>query len=246
MGPQEHDPEFTVIHEREPPETLIAGFSEFGLAGLTAVDYLVDHLDLEQRGHVSVEQFPTITPFENGTPRHHTRLYSRDDLDVTILVGELFVPRTAAEPLGDAVLEWTDRANVSEAVLLTGVPIPHGPDDHQPFYVATDDYRERRLTDAEIAPMGRGFLDGVGGAMVERGMSSDLAVGTYLTPVHERVPDVDAALRLLSAVQETHELDISTGPLETFANEIGKYYEELASRLEDTERRDLPEDRMYM
>ena len=48
-------PDFTITHDSEPSETLLAGFSSFGLAGLTAVDYLVDHLELNEQGHLSAE-----------------------------------------------------------------------------------------------------------------------------------------------------------------------------------------------
>ncbi|ELZ43093.1 hypothetical protein C471_01509 [Halorubrum saccharovorum DSM 1137] len=64
-------PSFSVTHESDPSDVLVAGFSSFGLAGLTAVDYLVENLDLEQTGHVRAEEFPSITPFEKGRPRRH-------------------------------------------------------------------------------------------------------------------------------------------------------------------------------
>jgi uncharacterized protein len=69
-------PQFDVRLD-DPSGTLVAGFTEYGLAGLTAVTYLTDQLDLEETGHVSVAELPAITPFENGTPRHHTRLFSK-------------------------------------------------------------------------------------------------------------------------------------------------------------------------
>ena len=77
---------------------MIAGFSSFGLAGLTAVDNLVDDLDLEETGHVRIDGAPSITPFTKGTPRHPIRLYDAPDLDITVLVAEQFVPPF----LGDA------------------------------------------------------------------------------------------------------------------------------------------------
>ncbi|MFB6206682.1 MAG: PAC2 family protein [Haloglomus sp.] len=85
------------------PETLVCGFSSLGLAGLTAANYLVEQLVLEQVDYIDVEQFPAIAPFENGVPRRHTRLFGAEDSDLTGLVGELFVPPYVAgeEPLPD-------------------------------------------------------------------------------------------------------------------------------------------------
>ena len=234
------------IESKSPHETVIAGFSQFGLAGLTAVDYLVDHLEFEEVGHVNADQLPAITPFENGRPRRHTRLFSHADHELTVLVGELFVPVWAAKPFTDAVLDWTEAHGVREVTVLHGVPIPHGPDEHRTFYVATDDYREHRLADLDVPAMGRGFLDGINAELVARGMSSALRAGVFVTPVHTQAPDAEAAIRLLDAVERAYGVDIDTGPLEEFAGEIKEYYESLANRLAERVESEVPEDRMYM
>ncbi|WP_255195557.1 proteasome assembly chaperone family protein [Halorarius litoreus] len=242
------DPSFAVSHDADASETLLCGFSEVGLAGLTAADYLVKQFDLEQTGHIDVEQLPTITPFENGTPRHHTRLFSRDDLEFTVLVGELLVPAYAADPFSEAILEWAETASVEEIVVASGVPTPHGPDDHRPFYIASRDYQAAHdLAAADVKPMSGGFLDGINSAITARGMSSPLQTCVFTTPAHPQTPDAEAALRLLGAIDRVYDLGLDTGPMETFASKISRYYEELADRMAAQETADrMPEDRMYM
>jgi uncharacterized protein len=234
------------IRAESPHETVVAGFSQFGLAGLTAVDYLVDRLDFEQTGYISADQLPAITPFEEGRPRHHTRVFSHSGAGLTALVGELFVPPWAAQPFSEAVLDWTETENVEEVAVLHGVSIPHAPEEHRVFYVATDDYREHRLADAEVPAMGRGFLDGLNAELMARGMESDLRTGVLVTPVHAQAPDVEAAIRLLDTVQRIYDLDLDTGPLEEFATEIRGYYEDLAERLQERAEPEAAYDRMYM
>lgn len=240
------DPTFRITHDAETGESLLAGFSAFGLAGLTAVDYLTDQLDLEPTGHITAEGLPSITPFTNGRPRHHTRPYSRSDLDVTVLVGELFVPVQAADTFSRAVLEWTEHNAVDEIAVLSGIPIAHGPDDHGPYYIATEDYHHDRLEGTDLIPMGTGFLDGVNASLVERGMDTDLGVGVFVTPVHAQIPDVDAALRLLAIVEETYGLGIDTEPLEQFASEVRQHYAQLSERVAAAEEHERPDDRMFM
>ncbi|WP_423744488.1 PAC2 family protein (plasmid) [Haladaptatus sp. SPP-AMP-3] len=248
MTSESHRPRatFEISHHEEPSGTLLAGFSEFGLAGLTAVNYLVEQLDLEETGHITAEQLPAITPFENGRPRHHTRLFSRSDLDLTILVGELFVPVWAADPFATAILDWTVEHGVEEIAVLSGIPVPHGPDEHRVFSIATDDFHEKRLDSTDIPGMGRGFLDGVNATLVARGLDTSLATGVFVTPVHAQTPDVEAALRLIDAVRDVYGLTIDTDPLEAFAEEVGEYYAELAQRVESAGDRERPDDRMYM
>ncbi len=237
-------PQFEITHRTEPSDALLAGFSQYGLAGLTAANYLVDQLDLDEVGHVTVEQLPAITPFENGAPRHHTRFFSRDDLDLAVLVGELFVPPFATGSFADAVSNWVAANAVSEIAVLSGVPIPHGPEEHRVYYVATDDYRDLHLRDTDVPGMGSGFLDGVNASLLARGLDSPLAACVYVTPVHAQVPDVDAAIRLVETVTGVYDLDVATDDLQQFAREIQQYYAELQERLENADD-EQPQDRMF-
>lgn len=241
-------PDFTVSDEGTNVDTVIAGFAAFGLAGLTAADYFADQLGLEATGYVTAETLPAITPFEDGQPHHHTEILTRADLDVAILHGGLHVPPWAAGNFGDAVLDWTERESVREVTVLSGVPFPHEEADHRAFHVATSDYRDRRLADAsiEVPGMKNGFLDGVNAGLVERGMLSDLAVGVLVTPVHDRVPDVEAAIRLVDTASTLYDIDIDTGPLEAFSAEVEEYYERLHERLQSMPEAERAPDRMFM
>ncbi|MDG5777737.1 PAC2 family protein [Haloarculaceae archaeon H-GB2-1] len=227
-------------------ETLIAGFSEFGLVGLTAADYLVDHLEMEQTGHVSTAELPTITPFENGTPRHPIRLFTHQDRPLSVLVSELFVPPAVAEPFSRALFEEFAQTELSDVAVMSGVPIPHGPEDHRTFYVATEDYQRKRLAEVDVPPMGSGFVDGVNANLLSRAIDSSLAVGLFTTPAHAQAPDVDAALRLVETITEVYDLDVDTEPLRSFAEEVQQYYADLAERMERVQEPERAEDRMYM
>ena len=239
-------PTFSIRDRTKPSETVLVGFSTYGLAGLTAANFLVEQLELEETGHVTATSLPAITPFEDGRPRHHSRFFSRDDLDVTVFVNELFIPAGAADSFADAVLSWTDTNDVEEVAVLSGIPVAHGPEEHDVFYVATDDYRERRLADTDLKGMGNGFVDGVNASLLSRGMDSALRTGVLITPVHAQVPDVQAAIRLVEAVEEIYGLSVDAGPLEAFAAEVESYYQELQNRLDSVDERHTADDRMFM
>lgn len=227
--------------------TLVVGLAEYGLAGLTAAEYLTTRLGLEAIGHVAVEGIPAITPFENGTPRRHTRLFSSPEVDVTVLVGELAVPPDATEAFADRIAADADARDIDETVVLSGVPLAHGPDDHRPFYVATEAYQERHFEETtDVSPMTGGFLEGVNAELVQRALGDSAPCCVLTTPVHARTPDVEASLRLLEAVDDIYGFDIDTEPLEAFARDLSKQYEELADRIEADRTERLGDDRMYM
>jgi uncharacterized protein len=171
------------------------------------------------------------------------------DSDLTVLVGELFVPPYAAEPLGDAIVDWAEDTDTEEVVVCSGVPTAPGPDEHRPSYIADAAYRRHRIEgrDLDIEPMRGGFLDGVNGAIVNRGLGTELRTAVLTTPVHQQAPDVEAALRLVDAVTRVYGLGLDTAPLEGFAAEVQSYCEELADRMADaTEGEEPLPDRMYM
>jgi uncharacterized protein len=240
--------------QRVDGTTLVVGQAHLGMAGLTAADYLVRHLDSTQIGHVAPEDLPAIAPFEDGVPRHHSRLYTLDDVGLTVLVGELFVPAWAATAFTDSLLEWADRHDFDEIAVLHGVPFPHGPDEHEVFFVATDSYRARHLETAPLEPLKGGFLDGVVGELVTRSLDeAGLDTGVFVTPTHPPGPDVEAALKLLDAVQTLYAFEVDQTELEELGVKMKQYYEQLAdrmARLADGEEpfgsHDYPEDRMYM
>lgn len=244
MAAETHPSEFHVQQHADVSGPLLAGFARFGLAGLTAVDYIVDQLELTPIGHIRSRELPSITPVEDGRPRYPTRILSHPDHDVTVLVGELFVPPAAVPSFSHTVIDWMDAAGVEEMCCLAGVAAPHGPEDHHTSWVATEDYD--RILDTDIPPAKGGFLDGVIGAFVEEGLSEDLSVGVLTTPVHAQAPDADAAVRLVESVNEVYELDVDPGPLRAFAQEIQSYYEELAQRLQGEAEQEVPDDRMFM
>jgi len=240
-------PRFTVSDTAVDIDTLVVGFTEYGLAGLTAVDYLSDRLDMREIGHLEAAGPPHITPFENGVPRHHTRLYVDEARSLGAVVGERVVPVETAPAIADAIWELHDRLAPESLTVLTGVPVAHGPDDHVPFYIATEDYRDRYLADSDIRPMGTGFLDGVTATLVSDGIDDEeRAVGVFTTPAHPQAPDAAAAIRLLDALTEAQRIDVDTGPLETFAATVEAQYQALAERIESADEGAMPDDRMYM
>ncbi|MEF8973479.1 MAG: PAC2 family protein [Haloarcula sp.] len=232
--------------DRPPVDTLAVGVSEYGLAGLTAVDYLADQHSMRQVGHLRTPGPPFITPFENGVPRHHTRLYVDEAASFAVVVGERFVPPAQAGALAEAVATAGEKLDVSNITMLTGVPIAHGPDDHIPFYIATPAYQEEYLDDTDIRPMGNGFLEGLSAELAARGLDAELPTGVFTTPTHPQAPDAAAAIRLLTALKKTHAIEIDTGPLEALAANIEAHYQALAERMEAAESDSVSDDRMYM
>ncbi|MFB6117813.1 hypothetical protein [Halosegnis sp.] len=55
-------PSFELRAETPNADTLVCGIAEYGLAGLTAADYLVDKLEFAPAGHVAASGVATLCP----------------------------------------------------------------------------------------------------------------------------------------------------------------------------------------
>lgn len=252
MGP---DPTFEVEVDPDatPGSRLVVGTAAPAMVGLTAVDYLVDQRGAEQVGHVTVDGYPSMAPFSDGIARPHTRLYDVPGDDLSVLVGELFVPVPAAEAYADGLLSWVESAGVTDLTLLSGIPYPHAPEDHDVYYVATEAYRDRHLAETEVRSLAGGFLDGLAGELMSRSVSGSAPpVGALVTPSHPPGPDLEATLLFVEALESILGVEVDTGELKQLSAEVRKRYEEMAKRLEamseggSMDSRDYPEDRAYM
>lgn len=239
--------EFRVDPEVSLGDKLLVGYASPGMASLVASNHLVTAESMTQAGHAKAHDLPTIIPFNEGTPRYPSRLYA-DGAGTTVVVSERFLPLEIGDRFGDAIIELAIDHDVEEVTVLYGVPYPHGPEDHAVFSVATEGYSRPDGERGGVSDLGGGFLDSVPGTLLEAGLEMDtLEVGVYVTPTHPPGPDFEAALRLLKTAGSHFDTTIDTTQLEAKSEEINRYYEELAARIEaENKDRDLPEDRMYM
>jgi uncharacterized protein len=230
--------------------TMLIGTAAPGLVGVTVADHIVRQMDAEQVGHVRVNGLPDVTPFTDGEPRHGIRLYALPETNVTVLVGEVFLPVLAGEQFVDAVVEWATGVGIWEAVVPYAVPYQHGPDDHDAFYVATPAFRDRRIGDRDLRPLPGGFLDGMVGELLTAGLDRDAPVGTLVTPAHPPGPDLEAAVRLLGPIADLYDLPVDVEELTQRAERQRQYYAELADRVQSLENQSedgrYPQDRMFM
>ncbi|WP_255170981.1 proteasome assembly chaperone family protein [Natrononativus amylolyticus] len=238
------------IETSEPLQsTLILAFPGPGMAGVSANQYLIEQLELVETGHIQAEGLPSITPYENGRPYHHTRLFSEPEIPCTFLTSELPIPLQLSEPFGRILLEWLDESTVDEVTLLTAIP---GLDSNRDlFYVASDDYYDRRLDGTDVSPLKGGFLTGVNASLIARAIDTSLRVGVLSTPVNPRHPlDGEAALRLVNGMNELYDFEADTTQLRDFADRTREHYEQLATRVQAQQqpsgRRPLTEDYGFM
>lgn len=237
--------EFHLSADATLDDRLVLGSATPGMSSLIAVNHLIEHQETTKVGHARAHNLPAITPFSDGVPRQPIRLYATEN-GPNYLVSEVFHPAGIAELFADALWELATDHGVEEITQLYGVPYPHGPEDHAVFYVGTEPPATERL--GEIQPLTGGFLDGIPGRLLERGLEADQpAAQVFVTPAHLPGPEFEAAIRLVNAIGSCFDVAVDTTELQEESAEIKRYYQELTDRLNDQEdETDILTDRMYM
>lgn len=254
--PREPSFDVELTADIDPGETVVVGIADMGVAGLTAVDYLTTHVETHQIGHVKTNNLPDITPFSEGKPRRAMRLYSTPGSNLTVFLSEVFLPVWLADAVTETVFDWISTNDLREVTILHGAPFPHSEDEHVVFHVGTDRYRDTHFADdhSDIRPLPGGFFDGIVGEFITRGLDATAPpVGALVTPAHYPGPDLDGALRLITALETIYDIEVDEAELEERSEEMKQYYQDLAQRMEtlrDSEQsirsRDFPHDMMYM
>ncbi|WP_252700240.1 proteasome assembly chaperone family protein [Natronosalvus vescus] len=255
----EGTPSFTVQTrvDATPGRTLLLGTVDIGAAGLTTVDYLLEHRETTPLGRVESRGLPDVVPIADGVPRHPIRLERIVDTDLSVLISERFIPVWAAETFAAAVLEWARSASVEEIGIVHGAPYPHREEEHRVYYSGSPDFRSAHFEGehaSTVDPLPGGVLDGVNAELLVRSLEDDPpAVGVLTTPTHPPGADFDATLRLLEAVSELYGVGVDERELRRQSEEMQQYYQTLADRLQELQQeeqslhsRDFPNDRMYM
>lgn len=240
------DIDLTVKTDLPPESTLVIAFPEASMAALSATQHVIATLDLDEVGHVSADGLPAITPYSEGRPYHHTRLFSAPEVGVTVLTSELPVPIQFSESFGRLLVQWLDDQPIEEITVLTSIPFLNA---EELFYVASEDYADRHFEGDLATPLQGGFLTGVNASLIARAIDCPLRVGVLATAGNPQVPvDGEAALRLVEGLDALYEVEVDTAQLEAFAAESSQYYQQLTEQFETAQRQERrsPEDYGYM
>jgi uncharacterized protein len=115
----------TVVEQENPTlssPTIICGFVGPGLAGLTSVGYIIDHLGLHQVAHVTSRHIPPSVVFIGGKIRHPFRIYEDKSGKIAVAICEVPIERNGLYDVAAALLDWFQKFNPKEIVVLDGVP----------------------------------------------------------------------------------------------------------------------------
>lgn len=244
-----------VIHERKEMNLengmLVVGFPTIGLVGTIAAHHLMTTMKLEHIGSIYSQDFQPTAVIHDYVPTSPVNIFAGEEkcgpegtCDQIIIVESEFLPAPGTlKPLGDALIEWSDKKKITLTTVLEGMMQIKDDEEVHIFGVGSTDHARGVLDRYKVNKLEQGMVSGISGVMLYEGERLDKDVLCLLAETHIDYPDARAAAKLLSTLNHLlPQMEIDPEPLLEQAEEIEKRIKESIQQAtpQETKVPDLP------
>jgi uncharacterized protein len=231
---------------RDRKNTLVISCPEPSLAGVVAVEYLVDTLAMEEIGAIKIAEMPPVIAVIDGAAKLPYRIFYSRQAGVVTIRQHVPVPPHVYSEFINKLLDWAEENKVRMAVCLSAIPAMGEREGDKVYFVTEEGLVERfkqygfePIREATVTGLEGAFLDAVLGRSVDgallvaesrlltaiKRLTDSGKVATHrdvmliLNDLIGRVgPDVGAALKLVNAVARLAEIQVDTSKLQDHAS----------------------------
>ena len=217
--------------QRFAPETLIVSLPDVGLVGAIAGLHMVRELKMKDVvGIDSYTAIPPVTVIIEGEPKHPIRIYTPGDGRIGVLLTDVPFAPPAVVGFSVAVVRYAQSRGVRRILSITGIGNPTRFDMEKPsLYVVSNDPEDAEKvasqTGAKKVP--GGFLVGPYSIILKEATRRGVTNTILLVDAFIDIPDPEAAIVALEAVEKLFGYKIDTGKLREEADKIKLRLKEL-------------------
>jgi len=197
--------------------TIIEGFPGFGLVGTIATEYLLEHLKCEFIGKYWFENLPATIAIHNGEVVHSIGLFYNKKYNLVIV--HSIIPTTNVEwMVAELIDKLAGMMKAKEIICLEGVGSSGTDDESKTFYYTTNAVNGKKLAKFS-EKLSEGIIIGGTSALLLR---SNKNITALFADTHSKLPDSNAAAKLIELLDKYLGLKIDPKPLK----ETAKKFEE--------------------
>jgi uncharacterized protein len=197
------------------------GFVGPSLVGIISASYLIEQLGLRQVAHVNSQHIPPVAVFVGGKLRHPFRVYADKNGTLIVIICEVPIGTTGLYEISGTLLDWLEKLQPREIIILDGVPIQGIPEVRETYCVASDS-RSKLLTSQGIKVAQSALITGMGGSILNECLSRRIEGISLLTQASVDLPDPGAVLTLINALNSIYKLNVDTKVLEQNVTQLNK------------------------
>jgi len=188
---------------------IITGFPGFGLVGMIATEYLINHLDVEEIGRIWSKQLPPIVAIHNLELVQPLQIFYNKKNNIVIVQG-LAAAHGSEWDISEAIVELASTLKAKEIITLEGVGSATG--DGDGVFAYSSDAKKQKVLDKNFTLMKKGVIVGITGALLVNTKDKQPAV-CFLAETQSQLPDSKAAAKLIQALDKYLGLKVDHKPL---------------------------------
>ena len=202
---------------------VICGFLGSTPAGNLTASYLIGEKKMHEVAHVRSPYLTPVAVFIGGKLRHPFRVYSGMEGKVIVMTCDIPIGPNGLYEISSAVIDWLQTLNISELVVLEGIPVDEVPDKRKTYGLAEPEgLAKLKSNGIEIADSA--LVTGMGGALISECLSRKITASSLLTPMFVGYPDPETVLSLISALNKLYAIDASVDNLK---EQVKKMHQEM-------------------
>ena len=188
---------------------MLHGFPGIGLVGTIASEFLLEHLQVEQIGKITVDEMPAMVAIHDNKLVNPFEIFYNKKYNI-VIVHAIAATQGYEWKLADMVIDLSKRLCVSEIISLEGVA-GNNPEEFKSFFYARLTNSIKKMEKAKIAPLKEGIIIGVTGAMLLK--SDSLPITAIFSETHSSLPDSKAAAKIIETLDKYLGLKVNYKPL---------------------------------
>ncbi|TET91990.1 MAG: proteasome assembly chaperone family protein [Methanomassiliicoccales archaeon] len=251
----EHLEDDILIHERKEMDLengmLVIGFPTIGLVGPIAAHHLMSTMKLTHIGSVYSKYFQPTAVIHNYVPTPPVNIFAGEEKcgpegtcdQIIVVESEFLPPPNLLKPLGNALMEWSEKKKITLTTVLEGMLKPVADDKLDIFGVGSTEHARSILKKYDLPQLEAGMVSGISGVMLYEGERLNKDVICLLAETHVDYPDARAAAEILNALNHLlPQMKIDPEPLLEKAEEIEERIKESIKRAtpQESKKPDMP------
>jgi uncharacterized protein len=224
-------PMHTEVHETAKINLLeplmLTAFSGPGLVGTIALNNVIEELKLTEVAYIHSHHIPPATVFIDGILHHPFRIYGGLAGRIVAATCQLPIHDHGLYPVASTLLEWAQSKSVREIVVLDGIPSDTLPEKRDVVF-ATESEESKKLQAKGLAPIHRGIIGGMAGAILNECLVRGMVGIALFTLAPTYIPDPGGAEALIKVLNELYGLNVDTKKLLAEETELKRKLQELS------------------
>ena len=224
-----------ILNKKPKRPVIIQGFPSIGLVSIITTKFLIDHLDVEEIGHIESEHIVPLTAIHKSKVVNPITIYYNKKYNLVIVQSLTEIAGSEWE-LAATMLDLAAAMDAKEIVVVEGMP-SHAQNEINLYYFSNAGKMKNKQ-------MSEGIIMGTTAALLLK--AKDFPVTCIFAEAHSQLPDSEAAAKVVKALDDYLKLNLDFKPLleaaKQFENNLKQFIEkrkEIIDNSSKSEKREL-------